>query len=518
MGSPSAKPDGLYQLIHSLSKSEKRYFKLLAGLNAGRAHGNLLLLFNALNSMEQFDEELLEEKMRRVPGNLSMHKSRLFPLILKSLRLQYEKEDLLSQLQIWVSEARLLTTRGLPSQARKRIKKAKFLATELEVESMVLELLAIEQETFSQFPHEPERVFRSRIEAEEEKWLSSLQLTRRLTRLHEQIRGLARTTSRIKTEEERRQFEEIIHHKAMNPVPKSSFKAFSLHQKILGIYYTVVGDYKKAWQVYDPLIRLWNEHPDQIRERSDLYLGTLNNYLNACAIYEDQRENFPQIIQQLGAVTGLPPSTELKFQRITYFHGMVYWVNLRNFQDGKPFFAELSSWLKNVEGQLSPGYLLLFYYNLVIYYFGHGENPTAYRWLLAILHFPSTEARQDIRDFARVFQVILQFELGNLDLKEYLLRSAYRYLRRNHKLHAFERIIVEFLKQISKPAKFDKEVIQEIYQNLLDGLIGIRMEPEGREPLGLDMLIYWTESKLAGIPMQRYFQQKMEEAWSPEKK
>ena len=50
--------DPLFQLIHSMSSSEKRYFKQ----NALDTDANYLKLFDALNKMKEYDEAAIRKK------------------------------------------------------------------------------------------------------------------------------------------------------------------------------------------------------------------------------------------------------------------------------------------------------------------------------------------------------------------------------------------------------------------------------------------------------------------------
>ena len=50
------KNDALFLLVKSLSKSEKRQFKLYAGRLGGNSEKNFMALFTLLDKMEEFDE------------------------------------------------------------------------------------------------------------------------------------------------------------------------------------------------------------------------------------------------------------------------------------------------------------------------------------------------------------------------------------------------------------------------------------------------------------------------------
>ena len=77
----------LFDLIRSLTKSEKRFFKLYASRRTGGEKNNYVLLFEAIDRQRVYDEELL---LRQTPllrsTDFRSMKSYLYELILKSLR------------------------------------------------------------------------------------------------------------------------------------------------------------------------------------------------------------------------------------------------------------------------------------------------------------------------------------------------------------------------------------------------------------------------------------------------
>ena len=90
---PSTK---LYELIHSLTGSEKRYFKLYVNEH-GKKNSKYMQLFHALESMETFDEEQLKNniyKGRAIESRkYSELKSYLYDLVLKCLQSYDEKRS-----------------------------------------------------------------------------------------------------------------------------------------------------------------------------------------------------------------------------------------------------------------------------------------------------------------------------------------------------------------------------------------------------------------------------------------
>ena len=80
--------DILFQLIHSLEKSEKRHFKLYIRRNSAKEDLKIVQLFDALDKMQEYDEKLLLKKLAGIEKpQLSNLKTHLYRQLLASLRL-----------------------------------------------------------------------------------------------------------------------------------------------------------------------------------------------------------------------------------------------------------------------------------------------------------------------------------------------------------------------------------------------------------------------------------------------
>ncbi len=56
---PNRSTDALFQLIHSLEKSEKRNFKLYVTRNSSGEDLKVVQLFDAMDKMDEYDEALI---------------------------------------------------------------------------------------------------------------------------------------------------------------------------------------------------------------------------------------------------------------------------------------------------------------------------------------------------------------------------------------------------------------------------------------------------------------------------
>src|SRR5690606_29090045 len=83
----------LFQLIKSLSQSEKRFFKLETSKYSRKEQNDYLILYELIEKQEEYDEEAIKTVLKgsKILSRLPGVKNYLFNLILKTLT-QYHAE------------------------------------------------------------------------------------------------------------------------------------------------------------------------------------------------------------------------------------------------------------------------------------------------------------------------------------------------------------------------------------------------------------------------------------------
>src|SRR5882757_6945762 len=118
--------DILFQLIKSLEKSEKRNFKLYIKRSSGNEDLKIIELFDALDKLDEYDEQLLLKKLLSIKKpQLSNVKVHLYRQLLASLRLLKSAESIDMQINEQLDYARILYNKGLYLQSLKILEKLK---------------------------------------------------------------------------------------------------------------------------------------------------------------------------------------------------------------------------------------------------------------------------------------------------------------------------------------------------------------------------------------------------------
>ena len=133
--------EDLFHLIQSMSKSEKRYFKM-ESKKAGNKTSNHVKLFDAINNLEEYDEEVLKKKLRKEKfiQHLSAEKRYLYQAVLRSIRNFRGDQSIFAQIKTMVVDANYLLERALYDQAENILDKAQKLAEKIDDTVSLLEI------------------------------------------------------------------------------------------------------------------------------------------------------------------------------------------------------------------------------------------------------------------------------------------------------------------------------------------------------------------------------------------
>src|SRR5687767_9940356 len=106
---PNRSADPLFLLVRSLTKSEKRNFKLYTTRNSSNEDLKVVQLFDALDKLTEYDEAAILKKAPSISKlQLSNSKALLYKQILASLRLLDNGADIDIQLHEQLDYARIL--------------------------------------------------------------------------------------------------------------------------------------------------------------------------------------------------------------------------------------------------------------------------------------------------------------------------------------------------------------------------------------------------------------------------
>ena len=502
MSSPVS--DGLFQLVKSLEKAEKRHFKIYIKRNSGNEDLKVIQLFDALDAMESYDERLIFRRIKSLDkSKLANLKTHLNKQLLASLRLLKSKDSIDLQLSEHLDNARILYNKGLKLQSLKILERAKELARSNQKFNTLVQLISLEKKI------EILHITRSSTEKTESLARESEEVSGhidRVTRLSSLALLLYRWyvihghTRNEKEEEELERFFRDYLPKDLRQV-SGFYERLYLFQSFCWYAY-IRQDFLLNYRYAMKWVDLYSQQPQMVGIETGHYIKGVHSLLNAHFALRDFR-GFDRALSRFEAFAGEHEAFRHDNFRVhawIYIHTAKVNAHLMKgtFSEGVRLVPQLEADLAHHELFVDPHRIMLFNYKFASLFFGNRDFDRAIDYTLRIIHGPG-DLRVDLQCYARLVHLLSHYELGNYDILDSLSKSAHRFFKKMKKLTDVERATFDFVKHsFGYPPREIRERLQRFHDQVrhLD-----KSRFETRSFAYLD-IISWAESKLGGKTME----------------
>lgn len=496
----------LFDLIKSLTKSEKRFFKLHSALQSGEK--NYLRIFDAIDRQRTYDEEALKKQfagetfVRHFPSE----KNHLYKLVLKALRAYHADASITGLLKQHINNIEILFGKALYGEAYKVLVRAKKIALEHERFYLWFELLSWEKMLIEEAIQGGD--FNSDLDAlikEEESVLAKLQNLAAYNVLYAKINYVFRSGGYVRTEEEHAMVEEISGH----PLIKGKNTALSNRASTIchytqGFCHWARRDWATSYVKFQRVREILDKHPQLRRDLPKRYVRTLY-YLIQCEIELGDHAHVKDDIRVLRALPGKPGFGDIDIKLLVFCNS---WLSeLRLHDRAGDFAAALKLEETVVNGMEQWGSLLPkedeleFYFLLSTIHFGAGHANRSLYWLNKVLNDPEPMLRQDIFTYARLFNLVVHYELGNFELLEYIVRSTQRFLSKRHRAYGVEAALVEHIKKLAKSGT--PQAKAALFASLRERLDALMQDPNEGTVQKYFNIRAWVDAKVRGLPFDQ---------------
>lgn len=506
---PKQPTDFLLQLIKSMSKPEKRHFKLFVQRNPSNSDSIFLKLFAHLEKQKMYDEIAILKQIPQIKKQqLPNLKSHLYKQLLLSLRLIHRADNEDIEIRERIDYARILYNKGLYRQSLEMLDRAKEKCKQLGFPSLLMEIIDFEKLIESQY------ITRSIANRAEELSDEAIQASAEIHRIQKysnlslQLYALYLKVGYVRNEKDHFLVKEFFSSHVITDKEEDLgfYERLYLYQSYVWYYYMLL-DFKMYYRYSQKWVSLFEEYDTMMSVERPLYLKGKHNLLNALFLLQRHDKFMDSLQRLLQSFKTLPVRNEneksLEFI-YTYTHKINQHYLEGTFHQGLPLVHDIISAIKSDVYHLDFHRVILFYYKIACLYFGSGDNSRAIDYLNLIVN-ESPDFRGDIQCYTRILRLIAYYEMGDNYLVEYQVKSIYRFLTKMEDLHAVQKEILGFIRRLPKvqPAEMKKE-----FKKLLERFIKLKSDPyEIRSFLYLD-IISWLESKIQGVSVQHVVREK----------
>jgi tetratricopeptide (TPR) repeat protein len=495
--------DTLFQLIHSLEKSEKRHFKLYIKRSSTKEDLKIVQLFDALDKLNDYDEKSL---LKKLPGiekpQLSNLKTHLYKQILASLRLLKSAESIDLQLNEMFDYAHILYKKGLFQQSLRLLDRAKETAKANQKFNFLVQVLALEKRIETLHITHSMQMRAQQLSAESSEVLNRINMVARLSNLALLVYSWYIQNGHARNEKD----EERIRQYLEEHLPSDAWQQTGFYERLYlyqsyNWYAFIRQDFLMYYRYSQKWLDLFEEQPLMVRVETGHYIKALHNLLNA---HFDLRnyQKFERVLRKFedfSQTDRVKENDNFRIQSFVYITtAKINQVFMKGtFREGLLLVPEIEEKLSEYDVFIDQHRILVLNYKIASLYFGAGDYDTCIDYLQRIINDPQ-DLRNDLQCYARVLHLMAHYELGNFDLMESLTKSVYRFMAKRERLTKVEEEMFRFLRTSFHTSRSSMRAEFQKFLEKIRTFEGNRYEARAFAYLDL---VSWVESKVSQRPM-----------------
>ncbi len=489
----------LFNLIKSLSKSEKRFFKLTSSLQSGAK--NYLKLFDYIEKQPIYDESKLkidfegEVFIKHLPSE----KNHLYKVVLKSLRMFYSEQSMEGVLAQDIKNIEILYQKALYKECEKFVSRSKNTAKKYEKFYYWFELINWEKKLIeSSYESGVFSVNIDKLVEEEEMVIARLRNLAEYMVLYAKINLIFRSGGFTRSQEEEERVAEIANnHLIKGKNTAISSKAASICYYIKGLCAATTRNYADSFTFFNKTKEILDNNPEVKLESSKRYVLTQFHLLR-CYIDSGDYEKAQSLIEE---IRGLKSQKGFKTIDIavqifsnSYNQELVLLHKKGEFEKSVALIPVIDKEEKLLKGNITKEMEIVLKYNKAYSFFGTNDFKSSLQYINDVLNDNNSMLRQDIYSFSRLMNLIIHFELENYDFLEYIIRSTNRYLSKQDRAYKIEMLCIKHIRKLSKTTIESSQF--EVFEKMKEEVIELLNDHHERVIFEYFDLLSWIESKV----------------------
>jgi len=503
----------LYDLIKSLSKSEKRFFKLT--VYGEDSAGHISKLFDELEKAREFDETKLLKASKQKHKTLSQKDiiQLTYSLILKSQRTFYAESILGYRIKDEISNLRNLFDKAQYKQCRKMLTKLKEEAYAEESFNFILEIISIEKQLLdieNKFGITSKSL--DDLIKEEQLLIDKSKNIGEYAQAFSKINYLVRQNMVAKTAKEFETYDKLLNSALLKNCDKcSSKKAEVLYHHTRALCYSKKRDNNMRQQEFKSMVELMDKHPFLIYEFPKRYLSGINNILSVeieqthYATAEKLIDNFIKLKNHAAFNT---TDLQLKIFTSTTNAQLLIYTDGGKTDKAMPTVKYINEQIELYKDKINKEELLIFYYNFTNLYIYSQKYTEASKYLGLLLNENDMHLRQDLQCFSRLQNIILHYELQKLPQLKYLLKTTQDFYKNQKYQFQTEKLVMDMFEALLEKGD-DKETWEKFHKEFKS----LTNDPYEKIANYYFDFIAYTQSKVTGEKIGDIIFEKQSQNW-----
>ncbi len=490
----------LHQLIHSLTKSEKRYVKLFS---IHTTETFAIRLFDLIEKQENYDEGELKYKLKAEvsDGRFAEIKFYLQNLILNALAAYHRESSVDNELRNYLNHIEILFKKGLFKLCENILKKTRQLAENYERFSCIaelnrwdLELLRIR--SFTNVTPKEIEVFFDKSDLN----VKQLQNANDFLRLSMIFFLKRQKTGYIRKKNDAHEMKELLTSDLLANEKKAiSFGALTHYYLNRFAYHYMIYEYDKAYYYGKVLVNEFQLRPKLIADRSGSYIMSLYN-LGMCQAKNKFFSEMPLTVKYLKdfskQTSKYQPDSVYTIDMLVVKLELERYNLIGKYKDAIDIAKTHFEKIKNgVQMQMTPEDKITICFQLLKAAVSSKDYGLAKKVLNFSISNLDNVVRTDLHSMFRLINMVIYFDAEDEQALESAYASAKKYLIKRNIVFQVESLMLEFFKKQLGGVK-GKEIYIRNLHSLKRELSQLQNNPYEKQAFYLFDFSAWVEGKL----------------------
>ena len=502
--------DNLFVLVKSLTKSEKRQFKLFVGRMHSNEDSKFLNLFNQLEKMDNYDEKIILEKGIVSKQQLSNLKAHLYKQILISLRLTPVHKNIRLKIRSQIDFATILYQKGLYKQSLKALEKAKNIAYKYDEKNSAYEIVEFEKLIESQYITRSMSNRTKELTTQSDYLRKQNDISSRLSNISLKLYEKLIKVGYVKSDEDYKKLTKFFYSRMPKiKIDNLGFKEQILYYKAWVWYSLITQDFLSSYKYASKWVAMFEKNPEMINIHPVFYLKGTNYLLEALPLIKYPVKFKKTLIQLINNIESNDFQKNQNTSSLSFLYKYNNLFNLYalegNFEESLNIIPDVLEGIKKNKDLIDPTHIMLLYYKIGCMYFALDDYEKCIVYLDKIIKDKNVKMREDLQCFTRILNLMAHYEAGYDYHLDKIIRDTYKYLLKMNDLHEVQKALLKYVRSLENIYPHDiKDSLKSLYKELKK----FEDDPyEKRSFLYLDVLSY-LESKIKAKPLRHIIREK----------
>lgn len=486
----------LYALIGTLTRTEKRYCTMMLEEGAGRRAASCRRLFEIIRAMDAPDDGRVRNAVRDEPfaGHLAVTKNHLHEHLLRSLR-SFSAKGTRARIRALIEGAEVLADRGLHEGARRRLRDAWESAERF---GYLPEMLAMLREEWRIDANEG--YVDVRAEDLQERRARAVKVARDVINYWDYLHlfslasmELLQRGPAVAGRSDR--LDELVRTPMLELARPATLPARRFQLETMRLCHMLTARYEEGFAHSLRCLEYAEEFPPEERIEQLNYGSLLHTHV-VVALKTGRLAEAHAAFEKLCALEPRERGLRGQYRNLRFCCRLELLMVRFDADEMAAMAPELEKICRSEENgftrQLRIGYAI----DLACALFVNGRLDAAIDTLHPVINDNRPGFRDDALCVARLLQLMLHHDRGDVELLPYLIRSAYRFISRCRGVSGVDRIVLRFMRRL---------VNVPTHEALIAAFVGVRnelaaaaLDPAVYETSGMCMILPWLDATISG--------------------